>query len=344
MFALRASRHLGFLTACILAGTFAACTPASTEETPSGTGGSTGSGGSGTGGASSSGGAGGVANSNGTGGSSSGSGGASDGTGGSASGTGGSSSGTGGSGTSEGTGGSASGTGGATSAPDAGGSDMPSTMMPGAFPPGPHKVVLITGDAAHPNDPSRLSMIEILKSMKATHNIDLEEIPAANVKPADMMDKALLIAGPNGNYFSVTPDPGLKTLPVPIMVSKDGKTVGYGIGQVGATSADTNKIVIRKTDHPLAAGLAMGEITVLTTPAAQRIVYFTGLGPDAIKIATNAKSADQWSIFAYEKGGDMGGGVKAPAKRIGFFWHRPAGPTPDGKKLFMAAVEWAIRP
>jgi hypothetical protein len=29
---------------------------------------------------------------------------------------------------------------------------------------------------------------------------------------------------------------------------------------------------------------------------------------------------------------------------VGFFWHRPAGPTPEGKKLFQAAVEWAIRP
>ena len=40
----------------------------------------------------------------------------------------------------------------------------------------------------------------------------------------------------------------------------------------------------------------------------------------------------------------MGGGVKAPAKRVGFFWHRPAGPTAEGRKLFIAAMEWAIRP
>jgi hypothetical protein len=40
----------------------------------------------------------------------------------------------------------------------------------------------------------------------------------------------------------------------------------------------------------------------------------------------------------------MGGGFMAPAKRVGFFWHRPAGPTAEGKKLFIAAVEWALKP
>jgi hypothetical protein len=40
----------------------------------------------------------------------------------------------------------------------------------------------------------------------------------------------------------------------------------------------------------------------------------------------------------------MVGGFRAPAKRIGFFWHRPSAVTPEGKKLFQAAVDWALRP
>ena len=40
----------------------------------------------------------------------------------------------------------------------------------------------------------------------------------------------------------------------------------------------------------------------------------------------------------------MYNGFKAPGKRMGFFWHRPSASTPDGKKLFIAAVEWALRP
>ena len=104
---------------------------------------------------------------------------------------------------------------------------MPSTGTGGTGggppPGGPFKVVLITGDTANPNDPSRLQMIAILKSMKATHNVMMEEIAANAVRAANMMDKHLLIASPNANYFGVTPEAALKNLPVPIMVSKDGE-------------------------------------------------------------------------------------------------------------------------
>jgi len=161
------------------------------------------------------------------------------------------------------------------------------------------------------------------------------------------MDKALLIASPNANYFGVTPEPALKMLAVPIIVSKDGNTTAFGLGNVGATDPPTdNTINLVKADHPLAAGLQPGRLTVLTTPDRQRIILFTGLGAGAIKIAAGPRgeASNQWSIIAYDKGSDMPGGLKAPAKRVGFFWHRPAGATADGKKLFQAAIEWSIRP
>jgi hypothetical protein len=110
------------------------------------------------------------------------------------------------------------------------------------------------------------------------------------------------------------------------------------------TAAVYNTIHIIKTDHPLAAGLAMGTITVLTTTNAQRIIRFSNLGPGAIKIATGPADANTYSIVGYEKGAEMAGGFKAPAKRVGFFWHRPAAVTPDGEKLFKAAVDWLLRP
>ena len=40
----------------------------------------------------------------------------------------------------------------------------------------------------------------------------------------------------------------------------------------------------------------------------------------------------------------MIGGFKAPAKRVGFFWHRTSDVTPDGRKLFSAAVAWSLTP
>ena len=326
------TRHLRtlFLATCLVG---AACTPAQDNG-----GGSTATGGKGTG-----------TGGKGTGGS-----------GGSPSSTGGTGAGTGGTpATSGGTSGSTGGSGGASNGgaggavapaggsggtkPDGGGGEAPPS---GAFPPGPHKVVLITGDTNNINDPSRLQIIEILKAMKATHNIDMEEIAANAARPAALMDRALIIASPNANYFGVTPDPGFKNLAVPIIVSKDGNTDAFGMGQFVNTAEYTTglplKITIINPEHPLAAGLT-GVVPVFTSR--NRYVRGKGLGPGAIKVATTPEEPNaSWALFAYEKGGEMPGGLKAPAKRVGFFWHRPSGATPELKKLFQAAIEWSIRP
>jgi hypothetical protein len=348
------------LTGCIA---LFGCTPAA-DPGPGGSGGT-----GGTGGSSSTGGRGGSGGT--TGGSGGGSTGGSTGGSNSAGGTGGScSGGSGGSGGSSagGSGGSGSGGSGGSSAGGSGGSgsggssggsgggsgdgaaaEMPSTGTGGTGggppPGGPSKVVLITGDTANPNDPSRVQMIAILKEMQGTHNVMMEEVAANAVRAADMMDKHLLIAGPNANYFSVTPDAALKSLPVPIIVSKDGRTGAYGIGTPGNTDPPTDdSINIIATDHPITTGFSMGVIKVMTTADRQRMVRWTDLGPGAKRLATRVNNPNQFTIVAYDKGADLGGGFMAPAKRVGFFWHRPAGPTADGKKLFVAAVAWALKP
>jgi hypothetical protein len=256
---------------------------------------------------------------------------------------------TGSGGSAAGTGGTSAGTGGASSdaapADTTPAEDAPSQPPP---PPGGMRKVIILHDAnagGSAGDPSRKSLVDIIESMKDSHGFVVSMMNSPS-KASDMMDASLIIVGPNSSMFGANhPDPGLKTIPIPLMVSKDGNTTEIGLGKVGATAPPNfNKINIIKTDHPLAAGLAMGSITVLTTPNAQRIITFTGIGPDAIKIATGPQGADTYSIIAYEKGGDMGGGVKAPAKRVGFFWHRPAAATPDGIKLMKAALDWMVKP
>lgn len=39
----------------------------------------------------------------------------------------------------------------------------------------------------------------------------------------------------------------------------------------------------------------------------------------------------------------LGRRASAPARRVGFFWHRPAAVTPAGRRLFEAAVDWLLR-
>jgi hypothetical protein len=238
-----------------------------------------------------------------------------------------------------------------SSADSAGSGDGASAPTPpgAGFPSGPKKVVLLVGDT-NVRDQSRLQLIQILESMKDSHGIQLEVMQSQMAKAANLADRDLIIAGPNNNYCTDNPDPAFRTLPVPIIVSRDCKTTQFGL----ATMMNTQEyltvpvnLVIEKTDHPLAAGLPKGTIPVLQTRC--RLVRGRDLGPDAIKIArppadATPAAADSWTIFAYDKGGTMAGGLKAPAKRMGFFWHRPSAVTPEGKKLFVAAIEWALTP
>jgi hypothetical protein len=213
------------------------------------------------------------------------------------------------------------------------------------LPPG-EKVVYVLHDAmagASANDPSRKSLMDILNSMHDSHGI-VVKLANSPTPAAQMPDAALIIIGPNAKMFEDHPAPDLKTTTVPVIVTKDGNTVEVGMGTVLNTAAMYDTIKIIKNDHPLAAGLPLGTVQVVTTTAAQRMIRFTNLGPDAIKIAVGPADDTTYSIVAYEKGGVMANGFKAPAKRVGLFWHRPAAATANGAKLVKAAVDWALRP
>ena len=332
---------LAFLAVCV---TGAACSPGA--DNPGASPGSGGAGGDTRGGSGGSAPAGTGGSSGGTSGSGSGStsAGGAPGSGGTPGGSGGTPGGSGG-----GAGASSGGAGGSGSGSGSGGAgaDAPGGNPGAPLPVAVRKVVILHDAAAGAsnNDPSRKSMVDILESMKDSHGI-VVELMDSPTKADVLMDRALIIVGPNAKMFGENhPDPGLKTLPVPLMVSKDGNTTEIGLGKVGATDPPNfNTINIIKTDHPLAAGLGTGSVAVLTTPNRQRIITFADVGPGAIKIAAGPQSATTFAIIGYDKGGDMGGGVKAPAKRVGFFWHRPAATTPEGTKLFKAAVDWALRP
>jgi hypothetical protein len=195
------------------------------------------------------------------------------------------------------------------------------------------------------NDPSRRSMLDVLGSMKESHGI-VTELRNSPTPAAEMMDAALIIVGPNSSMFGNNhPAADLKTVAIPVIVSKDGNTTEIGLGQIVNTPEYTAnlpvKIDIVNGDHPLAAGLR-GIVGVLGTRC--RLCRGQNVGPDAIKIANSPEDRTSWAIFAYDKGGMMPGGFRAPAKRVGFFWHRPSALTADGEKLFKAAVDWSLRP
>jgi hypothetical protein len=106
----------------------------------------------------------------------------------------------------------------------------------------------------------------------------------------------------------------------------------------GEASGQTD-IEMVKVDHPLAAGLATGPVTVATSATK------FGWGKPAaaaVMIARVVGKSSQWTIFGYESGATMVG-ANAPARRVGWFAERDDFVllNDNGLRLFDAAVLWA---
>jgi hypothetical protein len=67
--------------------------------------------------------------------------------------------------------------------------------------------------------------------------------------------------------------------------------------------------------------------------------------PSSTIIASLVNDSNKATIFAYDTGAPMAGGLSAPAPRIGMFPHKNSASqfTAAGWALFDAAVEWATQ-
>jgi len=180
---------------------------------------------------------------------------------------------------------------------------------------------------------------------------------------ADMvMDKAVIVISNSVDrrkLFDAGGKPKFRDVRVPAIVMKDGviEEMGMGTGPNGgySTAVGQTSLTIVKAGDPLAAGLT-GNVRVYTTMAgapcppcylhhvqdSDRIIYaFPGAA--AKVIATIVGQPKQAAIFAYDSGAMMVG-LAAPAKRMGFFIHRDTDYSPDGLKLFDAAVDYLLAP
>jgi len=150
-----------------------------------------------------------------------------------------------------------------------------------------------------------------------------------------------------------------RDVPVPAILMKDGviEVMGMGSGSSGgySTPVGQTQIAIVAPDDPLAAGLS-GNVTVYTSmggaacppcylkylQTSDRLIYAFP-SPAAKVIATIIGKPNEAAIFAYAAGAAMIDGFKAPAKRMGFFIHRDTDYSPDGIKLFDAAVDYLLQ-
>lgn len=106
------------------------------------------------------------------------------------------------------------------------------------------------------------------------------------------------------------------------------------------TNATKIQIISSGVGHSLAGGLPLGQVTVYS--ANDKITHTSNAGANAIRVGATSGNANNLTIFGYEQGVTMVGGVVAPARRVGFFL-QDLGPsllTSNGFVLFDAAIRW----
>jgi hypothetical protein len=219
--------------------------------------------------------------------------------------------------------------------------DGGSTPSDGGGGGGGRQVAYVYGHGEHsatPNGPP-LALDTDMMGLLTAKGLKVVMVKDAMSSADDATGKALLVISSSvdralvaGKYKDVT---------IPAIVIKDGCFMPMGMGTDGVSGTGLNKIsmVVASASDPLAAGLT-GDVVVYS--GTDRIIYSSGLGADAKKIATMTGAPTQFTVFAYDAGAMMMTG-KAPAKRYGFFIHRDTDLNANGKKLFNAAVDWALQ-
>jgi hypothetical protein len=136
--------------------------------------------------------------------------------------------------------------------------------------------------------------------------------------------------------------PGLATVEVPVINWEPFLYDALGHSELDGGEFNATEIYIVDSDHPLAAGLPEGVVTITT--GLRGISYGMPVGDVSI-VAVNAIDSlfDQAVLFGYEKGAEMFLGT-APARRVGTFLLNDVADsmTTEGWALFDASVFWAM--
>ncbi len=213
---------------------------------------------------------------------------------------------------------------------------MPDTMA--ATP----KVLMVVGNAT-------LSMGDTaMKAILDTRKYTVTTVTSTALAAGNITGIDLVLVSQSCPSADTAPGTVLAAAKVPVIVMKadyfdDLKLTGATINtDFGGTSMQTQlTLTTAGAAHVLGAGLT-GTVTVITAPHS-----FSWGAPAtaAVKVATltGATGANQIGIFAYAANATMVGAT-AQAKRIGFFAQQSSFEDlgADGKKLFEAALDWAL--
>jgi len=196
--------------------------------------------------------------------------------------------------------------------------------------------LFVVADAASPNAAEN-EIILRLQDME----FDVEVIGQNDVSDGSTAGTALVLISATVSSGTVVGNmPGLIDLEIPVINWEPFLYDALGFQPTDEGEFNTTEIDIIRADHPLAAGLSEGLVTISTVEKA--VSYGLPEG-DVDIIAVNPNDESQVVLFAYDKGAEMFSG-NAPARRVGTFLLNDVADamTDEGWQLFDASVKWAM--
>ncbi|MGD2186949.1 MAG: hypothetical protein PVI71_12510 [Desulfobacterales bacterium] len=198
------------------------------------------------------------------------------------------------------------------------------------------EILFITGTRLYQSDSAILNNLESRGSVTVIQDREAQY--------TDALDKDMVVI--SESVYSRKLNTTFRNLPIPVIVSEPW--LFNDMGMTGSNNAidfgrapKQSSLIINDLNHDLTAGLA-GKVSISRR---KRTLGWGMPGKGALRIATLDNDSTKCTVFAYEKGVQMPG-LKAPAKRLGFFLYRNTASflTSEGWALFNAAVEWALTP
>gem|GEM_PF-2763732 len=166
--------------------------------------------------------------------------------------------------------------------------------------------------------------------------------PASQASDADFKDIVVI----SSTVTSADVGTKFRTVEIPVLNWESSLSDDLGMtGTVSGTDLGTlsgqSQVQIVDPTHPLAAGKT-GTVTVYVS---SNNLSWGKPNANAAKVAAVASDANKSVLYAYEQGAGMVG-LRAPARRVGFFLENAAGIqlNTNGQALFDSAVQWATGP
>jgi hypothetical protein len=205
--------------------------------------------------------------------------------------------------------------------------------------PSSNEILFVVDDLATLNTTDTLTLVHL-----NNRGFTVTVLSDSVTFPSDTVGKAVVYI--SSSIDSKEVGDRLRDVSVPIVVSESYLFDNMGFTgptldiDYGVSANDQDSINILNSSHQLAAGLS----GVTQVYAGLNSFHWGIPAPTAIIIAELVDGTNRNSLFAYDSGTSMNGGITAPARRVAFIQFAETNSilNNNGWALFDAAIDWAM--